>query len=198
MRAAFILFRSFSMALFPCESSFQYHRCVGSRWELWQKISRYETSPPSSAQDSSLSQDPVVLASIASTNLALTTFKDVLGEMLVTFFAVIGTLNISPVQMDAIVLLSQHFSRCFDALDPIVDALGLRNSVNDDICTCKQVLLIPLSTSANLPFGTADIAELGSASASVRSQPEVQKQKGELPYVMWLQPTSNCTILLQL
>jgi hypothetical protein len=114
----------------------------------------------------------------------LTTLEDVLRETLVTFLAIIGAADVSPVLMDTVVLLPKHFGCCLDALDPVFGTLGLRNTVNDDVCSRKQVPLLPLFTGASLPPKTAHIAELSSASTSVKSQPVQQHCRFPLRYVI--------------
>jgi hypothetical protein len=117
-----------------------------------------------------LSQHPVVLAAITSANPALSTFEDVVGKTMMAFLAAIRTTYILPVLMDAIMPLSKHLDRCHNALHSIFDTSPFRTTIDDDVCTCEEILFIPLGTGAGLPFQTAYIAELGSASASVTDQ----------------------------
>jgi hypothetical protein len=100
--------------------------------------------------------------------------------MLVTFLAIIGAADVSPVLMDTVVLLPKHFGCRLDALDPVFGTLGLRDTINDDVCSRKQVSLLPLFTGASLPPKTAHIAKLSSASTSVKSQPIQEHMSGSL------------------
>ena len=97
-----------------------------------------------------------------------------------TFLAIIGAVDVSPALMDTVVLLPKHLGCCLDTLDPVFRALGLRDTVNNDICSRKQVPLLQLFTGASLPTKTAHIAELSSASTSVKSQPVQQHMSGSL------------------
>jgi hypothetical protein len=99
------------------------------------KLPRKESSFPSSAREFGFSQQSVLLAAIASPDLALTTLEDVLRKTLVTFLAIMGAADVSPALMDAVVLHPKHFGCCLDALDPVFYTLGLRDTVNDDVCS---------------------------------------------------------------
>jgi hypothetical protein len=114
-----------------------------------------------------LSTQSVVLATPAKPNPALIALKDEVLKMLVTFFAVAGFSHVLPLLMDAVMPLSKHFSSRLNTLGTIASLYRL--PINNDICTCEEVVLFPLGAFAGFPLQTTYIAELSSAPASVIS-----------------------------
>jgi hypothetical protein len=78
--------------------------------------------------------------------------------------------NIPPTGVLAIVSIPQHLSCFFDLLDPnwIIHGKSRYVTLDNEVRTSKQAVFIPLQASTALPSLTTDIAELGSASATVQ------------------------------
>ena len=72
------------------------------------------------------------------------------------------------------------------------------NCPSSDIhCSAIQPVLLPRLTGTPFPLQTTDVAELRSADASNSNQYVLIQFEAHYTHVMWLQPISNSTILLQ-
>ncbi len=105
-------------------------------------------------------------APVTGPDPALITLKNVGWQCMTTLFALVAAMNIPPSAVVAVVAVPKilHLgSYLLDWRRP----RGMGLSSDDLCCSGEETIFVPLRTAASLPLLAADVAKLGTASASI-------------------------------
>lgn len=110
---------------------------------------------------------PIVLAATAGLNIALRAPEDETGHSISTLLAAVLAVNPQPCVPGAMITLMAIAKQAGRPRDLLCISRTTVLAVCDVLCTSEQPALVPLRTSAGLPYGAADVAELGAADTAV-------------------------------
>ncbi len=100
---------------------------------------------------------------------AMSTLKDVLGEVVKALLAKSWAPNVSPALMITIVSWTDQFNCTTDSMWAR-HSIGRNDPIHDLIASLEEPVLIPKSATAFAPWYATDIAKFGLAYASVATQ----------------------------
>lgn len=115
---------------------------------------------------------PIPPTSIAGLDSTLKTFEDVVRQVVEAFLTAMWARDVPPVGVCAIVSHSQHVCGIGHSLnsDGVVRRHVRDVTVDQDVCSSQQSILVPLITATVFPLNTTDVAELSSTTASSEGQ----------------------------
>jgi hypothetical protein len=107
-------------------------------------------------------------APVTSLNIALSTLENVWRQFMTALFTLMWAPNVLPRLMVTIVPVSEVLDHRSDSRGLLWRIDSNRLTCNDLICTCNQSVFVPLCTGAGLPPFATNVAELGTAMASLK------------------------------
>ena len=105
---------------------------------------------------------PVLLASIASPDPTLPALEDILWKIVITLFALVGSINPTPALMCAVVAVSEVLNRLLHLYQLFRDRRRISRPLtrHDLLRSSQKTIFIPLVAGTGLPALSADVAEL--------------------------------------